>query len=115
MLSIFGPGCFCELPCRRPPRFDMIVDPHQSPDIFVTIARSRRLTPPKMSRISSDRTAGSWNCLCYSRDSTSLTLGTPLSMRAVAQTTDWTSPHAAEVRKLSTLLEVSQALLAARE
>ena len=36
-------------------------------------------------------------------------------MRAVAQTRDWTNPHAAEVRKLSTLLEVSQALLAARE
>ena len=30
-------------------------------------------------------------------------------------TTDWTNPHAGEVRKLSTLLEVSQALLAARE
>src|SRR4051812_46617788 len=28
---------------------------------------------------------------------------------------DWINPHAAEVRKLSTLLEVSQALLAARE
>jgi len=36
-------------------------------------------------------------------------------MPAVAQTTDWTNPHAAEVRKLSTLLEVSRALLAARE
>src|SRR6266545_2173407 len=34
---------------------------------------------------------------------------------AVAQTTEWTSRHAPEVRKLSTLLEVSQALLAARE
>ncbi len=36
-------------------------------------------------------------------------------MTAVAQTTEWPGPHAAEVRKLSTLLEVSQALLAARE
>jgi Nif-specific regulatory protein len=37
-------------------------------------------------------------------------------MRAAApQTTEWSNPHAAEVRKLSTLLEVSQALLAARE
>ncbi len=36
-------------------------------------------------------------------------------MPAVAQPTDWPNPHAAEVRKLSTLLEVSQALLAARE
>ena len=36
-------------------------------------------------------------------------------MRSVAPATDWTSPHAAEVRKLSTLLEVSQALLAARQ
>jgi Nif-specific regulatory protein len=36
-------------------------------------------------------------------------------MPAVAQTNEWTNPHAAEVRKLSTLLEVSQALLAARE
>ena len=36
-------------------------------------------------------------------------------MQAVAQTTDWTNPHGAEVRKLSSLLEVSQALLAARE
>ena len=36
-------------------------------------------------------------------------------MPAAAHTTDWTNPsHAAEVRKLSTLLEVSQALLAAR-
>jgi Nif-specific regulatory protein len=35
-------------------------------------------------------------------------------MPAVAPSTDWTNPHAAEVRKLSTLLEVSQALLAAR-
>src|SRR6266545_2793545 len=36
-------------------------------------------------------------------------------MPAVAHTTDWSNPHAAEVRKLSTLLEVSQALLAARD
>src|SRR5262245_64619001 len=38
-------------------------------------------------------------------------------MRAAAQTQEWTNsnPHAAEVRKLSTLLEVSQALLAARQ
>ncbi len=36
-------------------------------------------------------------------------------MPAVAQSADWTDPHAAEVRKLSTLLEVSRALLAARE
>ena len=35
-------------------------------------------------------------------------------MPAVAPSTDWTNPHAAEVRKLSTLLEVSQALLAPR-
>src|SRR5262245_20985954 len=34
---------------------------------------------------------------------------------ALAQPTDWSNPHAAEVRKLSTLLEVSQALLAARD
>jgi Nif-specific regulatory protein len=36
-------------------------------------------------------------------------------MRMAAPTTDWNHPHAAEVRKLSTLLEVSKALLAARE
>src|SRR5262245_28333048 len=38
-------------------------------------------------------------------------------MRAAAQAQEWTNsnPHAAEVRKLSTLLEVSQALLAARQ
>jgi Nif-specific regulatory protein len=35
-------------------------------------------------------------------------------MPALAHSTDWTNPHAAEVRKLSTLLEVSQALLAKR-
>ena len=34
---------------------------------------------------------------------------------APTQSTDWMNPHAGEVRKLSTLLEVSQALLAARE
>jgi Nif-specific regulatory protein len=34
---------------------------------------------------------------------------------AHTQSTDWMNPHAGEVRKLSTLLEVSQALLAARE
>ena len=34
---------------------------------------------------------------------------------AHSQSTDWMNPHAGEVRKLSTLLEVSQALLAARE
>ena len=36
-------------------------------------------------------------------------------MPAVAQTSDWPNLHAAEVRKLATLLEISQALLAARE
>jgi Nif-specific regulatory protein len=36
-------------------------------------------------------------------------------MPAVAQTTNWPNLHAAEVRKLETLLEISQALLAARE
>ena len=41
----------------------------------------------------------------------------PPNMPATAhtQSTDWMNPHAGEVRKLSTLLEVSQALLAARE
>src|SRR4029079_15562587 len=34
---------------------------------------------------------------------------------AHAPSTEWMNPHAGEVRKLSTLLEVSQALLAARE
>jgi Nif-specific regulatory protein len=36
-------------------------------------------------------------------------------MPAVAQTSTWPNLHAAEVRKLATLLEISQALLAARE
>src|ERR1700738_4382030 len=37
------------------------------------------------------------------------------AMPVAAYTSDWPNLHAAEVRKLATLLEISQALLAARE
>ena len=37
------------------------------------------------------------------------------AMPVAAHTSDWPNLHAAEVRKLATLLEISQALLAARE
>ena len=39
----------------------------------------------------------------------------PCVMPVTAQTPEWPNLHAAEVRKLSTLLEISQALLAAHE